>query len=196
MALLVSGHEVDITMQNTAGKSCSLFFVDLFLWLVSSIGSVQQLAISCHETLVMCGRGHLFSSLPAIRIPWRCVYSPCQPSTPSALGLRPFNLLSRLLVFSRPTKNPGIFVMSMSAPTNGKSLPLSFPDSPYAIKPFPNHHHMLLQRSLQYSQFAFREGEMQTLQLRCAKNVVLSCFLLWISTCYGAPFSLSRRENF
>lgn len=40
MALLVSGHEVDITAQNTSGKSCSLFFVDLLTWFVSSTGSI------------------------------------------------------------------------------------------------------------------------------------------------------------
>lgn len=106
-------------------------------------------------------------------------------STPSALGLRPFNLLSSLLVFSRPTRNLGILIMSVSALTNRKRLPLSFTNSPYATKPFTNHHQTLLQRSLQYSQFAFREVEMQTLQLRCAKKCSLLLFsimdlnLLW-----------------
>lgn len=80
MALLVPGHLVDVTDEGVAGKSCSLFSVGLFTWLVSGTGSVKQLALSCHERVAMSG--HLFCSLLALRILWRYVHSPPQPSSP------------------------------------------------------------------------------------------------------------------
>lgn len=44
------------------------------------------------------------------------VCAPPQPSTSSVYTLSPFNMLIRLLVFSWPTRNRGIPVMTMSAP--------------------------------------------------------------------------------